>query len=219
MVLLQSAVAPAENVLAFAAVAAVIIAVPGPSVLFVISRALILGRRAALLTVVGNSAGILLQVIAVATGVGALAQRSVLAFNVIKFAGAAHLVYLGVQTLRHRTSLAGLGGELLPQRRSGRVIREGFFVGLTNPKNIVFFTAVLPQFVDRSAGGASVQLLVLGVVFLLIALILDSLWAVGAGTGRVWLARSPRQLSRLNGLGGVVMVGLGARLAFTGRSD
>lgn len=217
--MLQSAVVPAENVLAFAAVAAVIIAVPGPSVLFVISRALILGRRAALLTVVGNAAGILLQVIAVATGVGALAQRSVLAFNVIKYAGAAYLIYLGVQALRHRTSLAGLGGELLPQQRSGRVLREGFVVGLTNPKNIVFFTAVLPQFIDRSAGGTSVQLLVLGVVFLLIALLLDSLWALGAGTGRVWLAHSPRQLSRLNGLGGVVMVGLGARLAFTGRSD
>lgn len=212
-------VAPADNVLAFAAVAALIIAVPGPSVLFVVSRALILGRRAALLTVVGNAGGILVQVIAVAIGVGALAQRSVLAFNLIKFAGAVYLIYLGIQAVRHRKALAGLGAELLPQQRSGRVLREGFVVGLTNPKNIAFFTAVLPQFVDRSTGDTSGQLLILGVVFLLIALVLDSLWAVGAGTGRVWLARSPRRLSGLNGLGGVVMVGLGARLALTGRSD
>ena len=210
---------PAENAIAFAAVAALIIIVPGPSVLFVISRALILGRRPALLTVLGNAGGIFLQVIAVATGVGALAERSVLAFNVIKFAGAAYLIYLGVQALRRRNPIADHGNGLAPQQGSRRVLREGFVVGLTNPKNIVFLTAALPQFVDRSAGGTSGQLLGLGVIFVLIALVLDSFWALGAGTGRVWLARSPKRLSQLGGAGGVVMIGLGARLAFTGRNE
>jgi threonine/homoserine/homoserine lactone efflux protein len=90
---------------------------------------------------------------------------------------------------------------------------------VSNPKTVTFFAAVLPQFVDRSAGHVPVQLLILGVVFLLIALISDSLWGFAAGSARAWFGRSPRRLSRLGGTGGLVMIGLGARLALTRRKD
>jgi threonine/homoserine/homoserine lactone efflux protein len=92
-------------------------------------------------------------------------------------------------------------------------------VGVSNPKSIVFFAAVLPQFVDRSAGHAPLQLLTLGAVFIAIALLSDGIWALAAGTARAWLVRSPHRLALLRGTGGLVMIGLGVRLAFTGRNN
>jgi threonine/homoserine/homoserine lactone efflux protein len=98
-----------------------------------------------------------------------------------------------------------------------RIVREGFVVGLANPKVIVFFAAVLPQFTDPARGHVPVQLLVLGAIFVGIALLSDSAWGVAAGSAREWLARSPRRLAALGGTGGLVMVALGLRLAVTGR--
>ncbi len=210
---------PVPDLAAFLVLAVVIVAVPGPSVLFVVGRALSLGRRAALTTVLGNATGTLLQVVAVALGVGAVAQRSILVFTVLKFAGAAYLVYLGVQAVRHRHALALTAGSAPTLTRPARVWRDGFVVGATNPKTIVFFTAALPPFVRPDAGAVPLQLLLLGVVFLGVALVLDSVWAVAAGSARSWLARSPRRIAGLGGASGVVMIGLGTRLAFTGRPD
>ena len=99
------------------------------------------------------------------------------------------------------------------------MLRDGFIVGVSNPKAIVFFAAVLPQFADRSAGQVPVQLLLLGAVFMAIALVSDSMWAIIAGTARSWFARSPRRLELIGGAGGLVMIGIGASLALTGRKD
>jgi threonine/homoserine/homoserine lactone efflux protein len=99
------------------------------------------------------------------------------------------------------------------------VLWEGFLVGVSNPKAVVFFAAVLPQFADPATGHLPLQLLMLGAVFAVIALICDGTWAVAAGTARDWLARSPRRLEALGGFGGVVMIGLGIRLLTTGRKD
>jgi threonine/homoserine/homoserine lactone efflux protein len=96
---------------------------------------------------------------------------------------------------------------------------DGFLVGVTNPKVIVFFAAILPQFVDRTAGNVPLQIITLGGIFAGIALLSDSGWALVAGTARAWLARSPRRLAALGGTGGLVMIGLGATLALTGRKD
>lgn len=196
-----------------------LVVVPGPSVLFVISRGVALGRRAALLTVVGNEAGILVQVSLVAAGVGSIVERSVLVYHVLKLAGAAYLVYLGVQAVRHCKSLAAAFEGGAEPKPAGRIVREGFVVGVTNPKGIVFFTAVLPQFVDPDRSSVPLQMLVLGVLAALIAMASDSCWGMAAGTARQWLAKSPTRLSALGGTGGVVMVGLGVRLAVTGRHD
>jgi threonine/homoserine/homoserine lactone efflux protein len=212
---------PASHVLAFAAVVTVVIAIPGPSVLFTISRALTVGRRAALLTVVGNEIGLCVQVTAVAFGVGAVVERSAQVITVIKLAGAVYLVYLGVQAIRHRRSMAeALAARVTPVRPL-RAIRDGFVVGAANPKSIVFFLVGLPEVTTTAPGHlpVPVQMLILGALFPAIALVLDSGWAAVAGTARQWLVASPRRLALIGGTGGLVMIGLGVSVAATGRKD
>jgi len=210
---------PASHLLAFALIAFALIIVPGPNVLFIISRSLMLGRTAGVGTALGGQIGVYVQVAAVAFGVGAVVERSVAVFTVIKLAGAAYLVYLGLQALRHRRALAAALGTQMEPKTIRRILRDGFFVGLTNPKAIVFFVAVLPQFVDRSAGHVPAQMLLLGAIFIAIAVVCDSTWALVAGTARAWLARSPRRMEIIGGTGGLVMIGIGASLAVSGRSD
>jgi threonine/homoserine/homoserine lactone efflux protein len=210
---------PTGHLLAFTITAFVIIAIPGPSVLFVVSRAVTLGRTAGIATVTGNMIGEFAQVIAVAFGIGPLVARSVALFTVLKLAGAAYLVFLGVQAIRHRRSLSeALGGEL-ERKTVTRIAIDGFTVGITNPKSIVFFAAMLPQFVDRQSGHLPAQIILLGALFAGIALVSDSAWALAAGTVRSWLANSPRRLELLGGAGGLAMITIGARLALTGRRD
>jgi threonine/homoserine/homoserine lactone efflux protein len=212
-------VPPTTHLLAFTLTAFLLIAVPGPSVLFTVSRALALGRIAGVATVAGNTAGVCVQVMAVAFGIGALAERSVLVFNLIKLGGAGYLIFLGIQAIRHRRRLAEALGTRLENKSIARIVTDGFVVGLGNPKVIVFFAAVLPQFVDRAAGHVTLQLLVLGALFAGIALISDSVWAVAAGSARAWLGRSPRRLELIGGTGGLAMIGIGTALAVSGRHD
>jgi threonine/homoserine/homoserine lactone efflux protein len=208
-----------SHLLAFAVTALVIIVVPGPSVLFVFGRALGLGRTAGVATVVGNTLGEYVQVLAVAFGIGALAERSVLMFTMLKLAGAGYLVYLGVQAIRHRHSLVATLAAPVERKSVARITLDGLFVGATNPKTVVFLAAILPQFIDRSAGDVPAQILLLGAIFSAIALICDSAWALAVGSARSWLARSPRRLSALGGTSGLIMIGLGTALAVSGRKD
>jgi threonine/homoserine/homoserine lactone efflux protein len=212
-------VLPTAHLLAFALLSFALIVVPGPNVLFVISRSLQLGRGAGVCTALGGQAGVYVQVAAVAFGVGVLVERSVAIFTVIKLAGAAYLIYLGVQAVRHRRSLTDALGATVARKTPLRILGDGFLVGVTNPKAIVFFIAVLPQFVGRSAGHVPLQMLLLGSVFVSIAVVSDGTWALAAGTARAWLARSPRRLELVGGTGGLVMIGIGASLAVAGRKD
>ncbi len=171
-----------------------------------------------MLTVFGNAAGVYLQLLLVAAGLGAILERSQLAFNVLRIAGAAYIGWLGIQAIRHRRSLSTvLDATAIRPRRT--ILLEGFVVGITKPKGFVFSTAVLPQFVDPSGASATLQLLVLGTICVAIAIASDSMYAVLAGTARTWFAGRPQRLQRLGGAGGLVMIGLGARLAVTGRND
>lgn len=207
---------PATNLWAFIAASVVLIVIPGPSVLFVIGRALALGRVGGLLSVVGNAIGMLPLVAAVALGVGVVVAQSVVLFTAIKIAGALYLAYLGIQAIRHRADAsAAVTGQVAP-RSPWRLLGEGFLVGVSNPKTIAFFVAVLPQFVDFGAGAIPLQLAELGVVFVVLALACDSVWALAAGTARDWFARSPRRAEHLAATGGVMMIGLGGVLAFSG---
>ena len=208
----------ARTILAFTLTSLVFVAIPGPSVLFVISRGVALGRRAALFTVLGNSSGVYVQIIAVAAGIGAIVERSVLAYEVLRLAGAAYIVYLGVQAVRHRRELSTVL-DVAAVRPARQLFREGFVVGVTNPKAIVFFTAVLPQFVNPDGAPVPLQLFALGTISVLCSLVSDSAWGLLAGTARAWLAGAPHRLARLGGTGGLVMIGLGTRLAVTGRRD
>ena len=210
---------PASHLLAFGLVSFVLIVIPGPNVLFVVSRSLMLGRAAGVGTAVGGQLGVYAQVAAVAFGIGALVERSVALFSVIKLAGAVYLGYLGVQAIRHRRVLSAALQAPAERKSIARIIGDGIAVGVTNPKSIVFFAAVLPQFAQPSAGHVPAQMLLLGAVFMAIAVLCDSSYALAAGTARAWLARSPRRLELVGGTGGLVMIGIGASLALTGRRN
>jgi len=209
---------PLSHWVTFVIAAALLIALPGPSVLFVIGRTLALGRRAGLLSVVGNEGGMLVQTSLVALGIGAIVAQSIVVLTVIKFAGAAYLVFLGIQAIRHRRDVSA-PVEAGPPRSTLRLLGEGFVVGVTNPKTIIFFVAILPQFIDPAAGAIPVQLAELGLTFVVLALLMDSVWVVTAGAARQWFARSPKRLSQLGVVGGVVMIGLGGALAATGAKN
>ncbi|MEZ0070562.1 threonine/homoserine/homoserine lactone efflux protein [Streptacidiphilus sp. MAP12-20] len=218
---------PTDRLLAFVALATVIIVIPGPSVLFVLGRALAHGRRTALLSVVGNTLGSLLLVGGIAVGLGPLLAGSALALTVLKLGGAAYLVYLGVKAYRHRGSLAAAFEAVAPADRRAaprsdlRTLAEGLVVGASNPKTLIFYAAVLPQFVARGHGAAPLplQLLALGLIFNLIALTCDSAWGLASSAARSWFARSPRRLRAVGGAGGLAMIGLGVTVAATGRTD
>ncbi|WP_420036414.1 LysE family translocator [Streptomyces sp. cg28] len=207
--------------LAFAAMSLLVIVIPGPSVLFVIGRALVHGRRTAVATVLGNLVGSYLLVVAVALGVGSLVERSAGLFVAVKLAGAAYLVYLGVQAFRHRHALtvADLRDPVEPAKGTGRTVVDGILVGVTNPKGIVFFAAVLPQFVNHDAGHVPLQMLLLGLIPICIGLVTDTLWGLTASAARDWFARSDRRLSMIGGTGGFALIGLGVTVAATGRAD
>ena len=209
---------PWPNLLAFLLASALLIVIPGPSVLFVLGRSIALGRRGGLLSVLGNALGMLPAIAAVALGIGALVAESVVVFTIVKVIGAAYLVFLGVQAIRHRRTRAMPDTSVAP-RSTFRLLLEGFVVGVTNPKTIAFFVAVLPQFVAREVGGIAWQLAELGIAFFLLALIMDGTWALVAGTARDWFGRSPKRIERLGAAGGGMMIGLGGVLLVSGANS
>jgi threonine/homoserine/homoserine lactone efflux protein len=208
-----------DRFLAFCALSLVVIAIPGPSVLFVVGRALAHGRRTALASVLGNELGELALASLVALGLGPIVERSALVLTVMKLAGAAYLIFLGVRAILQRRAHE-LAAEVGQRSRGGmRSVADGFLVGIANPKTAVFFIAILPEFVSRSGGHVATQMLMLGVVFVVIAAVSDSAWSLLASAARAWLGRSPRRLELIGGAGGLAMISLGITLAVTGRKD
>ena len=200
----------ASRLAEFCLTSLVIVLVPGPSVLFVIARGIAWGRAVAVLTVLGNGLGILTLASAVALGLGPLLTRSAAFTEGIEVAGGCYLLWLGTDALRHRRAHAAALAHQEPTRPgTASVVRQGFVVGLLNPKALVFFVAVFPHFVNRAKGSATVQLLVLGCVFAAIAVVCDGGWGLGAGTARERLMGSPKVLVALRTVGGLVMLGLG----------
>ena len=208
-----------DQLAAFAATSFVLIVIPGPGVLFVVGRALAHGRSTALASVAGHAAGNWVVAVCVALGVGTIVERSAAVFTAVKLVGAAYLIWLGIQAFRRRDSLAGVLAAAAAPRSGGRAAREGFVVGVTNPKAVILFAAVLPQFVDRAAGHVPAQMLLLSAISIVIGLASDSCWGLAASTVRAWFARSPRRLGLVGGAGGLAMIGLGVTLAVTGRRD
>jgi threonine/homoserine/homoserine lactone efflux protein len=188
----------------------VIILAPGPSVLFVIARAIAWGRKTAVFTVAGNVTGAFALSTLVAVGLGPILQRSDLAYAAIQWGGSLYLMYLGVEAIRQRKIHAEdmrNQGDAAPG--IARSIRDGFWVGALNPKGLVFYAAVLPQFVDRDRGNVALQLIFLGAVFSILAFISDGTWGLLAGTARLWLATDAKRLEKLRATGGIVMIILG----------
>lgn len=199
---------PVDNLLPFIAFSLVIIAIPGPSVMFAISRALVLGKRGAVITVVGNGIGVLVQALAVAVGLGVLIQSNDVLMNVIRLGGAAFLVYLGFTAIRHRREGLDISTPA-DAPRSAHLLRESVIVGLSNPKTIVFFTAIFPQFVNPAAGPIVWQMVQLGFIFVFFGISGDAIYALAAGAARDWFAQSPQRLVVIRTIGGSLILGLG----------
>ncbi len=190
--------------------AVLIILAPGPSVLFAIARAIAWGRATAIATVAGNALGMFSLSILIAFGLGPILERSELAFISVQILGGLYLIYLGIDALRHSKVHAEdmvNQGDIRPS--SLRSIRDGFWVGALNPKGLVFFAAILPQFLDKDGSNLTGQLLLMGATFALLAFIGDGIWGILAGTVRGWMANSPVRLVRLRQLGGLVIILLG----------
>lgn len=197
----------AADLTGFLIVALVVIVIPGPSVVYTIGRALVLGKKAAILSVLGNAIGVGFQIVAVALGLGALITQSPELFFFVKVFGALFLVYLGLSAIWHRK--AALDTKVLEAPpKTKRIILESMVVGITNAKTIVFFLAAFPQFVTPG-GSPILQMLFMGLLFSIIGIASDSVWAVAAATAREWLTSSMGRLAMVRAGGGLALMGLG----------
>ena len=190
--------------------AMIIILAPGPSVLFVIARTIAWGRATAVATVAGNVTGAFTLSLMVAFGLGPILQRSETAFIGVQLLGGLYLIYLGIDALRHSKIHAEdmvNQGDIRPS--AARSMRDGFWVGALNPKGLVFFAAILPQFIDRGSSNVTSQLVLMGATFAVLAFFSDGMWGVIAGTVREWMATSPSRLVLMRRIGGCVMITLG----------
>ncbi|MFM1758687.1 MAG: hypothetical protein RL193_1264 [Actinomycetota bacterium] len=194
----------------YAIAAYLIILAPGPSVLFIVARAISWGKKVALATAAGNVSGSFVLATLTALGIGPILQRSELAYNAVQWGGGLYLMYLGLDAIRkrsqHADDMTDLSGG---QPTALRTWREGFVVGVLNPKAIVFYAAVCPQFIDRDRGHVTWQLWFLGLVFCIIALLSDGMWGLLAGEAREWLSSDRGRLEKLRAGGGGVMILLG----------
>ena len=198
----------------FAAAALALLLVPGPAVLYVVTRSIHQGRRAGLVSVLGIHLGTLVHVTAATAGLSALILSSATAFTAVKLAGAAYLIGLGIWTLvsRKADTDVALGGE----RTLRRTFTQGVIVNVLNPKTALFFLAFLPQFVDPARGHATIQIAFLGWTFAVLGMITDSIWAIAAGTAGEVLRRSRRFALGQRYVSGSVFIGLGVVTALAG---
>ena len=204
-----------STLLLFAAAALALIVVPGPAVLYIVAQSIDRGRLAGFVSALGIAVGGLVHVTAAAIGLSSLLVSSATAFAVVKYAGAAYLIGLGLHTLIVRRDERPV--EVTRERRLRRRFLQGVVVNVLNPKTALFFFAFLPQFVDPDKGSAALQLGVLGLVFVALAVVCDSVWALAAGTASDRLRGSRRFLAVQRYVSGSVFVGLGALTAVAKR--
>ncbi|MCP2345692.1 LysE family translocator [Nonomuraea roseoviolacea] len=195
----------------FAGACLALVVIPGPNHLYIAARGLAQGRGAALASAFGVETGTLVHIAAAAAGLSYLITRSATLFGIVKWAGVAYLVYLGVRAFTSKEEAAGRA--LRPQPLP-KVFLEGVVVNVLNPKVTLFFLALLPQFVDQRAGSPALQIVVLGVTLLVFGLLSDIVYALTAGALGARLARRARTLRYVSG---VVYLGMGVVTAFTGR--
>jgi threonine/homoserine/homoserine lactone efflux protein len=199
----------------FVAAALVLLVVPGPAVLYIVSQSISRGRLADIGSMLGIQAGGLVHVAAAAAGLSALLVRSAVAFNVVKYAGAAYLVFLGLRRILGKDDAEDVPARA-PREALRRLFGQGVVINVLNPKTALFFFSFLPQFVDVDAGSVALQIATLGLVFILLATVSDGLYALAAGSAAGWLrGRSGFVRAERYGTGGV-LVGLGLLTAFSG---
>ena len=203
-----------QTIWLFCLAATALIVIPGPAVLYIVAQSVGQGRRAGLVSASGVATGGLVHVIGAAVGLSGLLLSSAGLFTAVKFAGAAYLIYLGGRRL------LGLEASALATptetRSRGRLYRDGAVVNILNPKTALFFYAFLPQFLDPDKGSVALQAMVLGVLFVVIALLSDSMWALASGSAADWLKGRPVMIRVERWVTGTVLVGLGAAAALSG---
>ena len=200
----------------FCAASIAIAAVPGPAVLYIVTRSVEHGRRAGLASAGGAAAGAALQTIAAAAGLASLLIASSTAFNAVKYTGAAYLIFMGVRRLLSRKVAELDTSTHTPDLSLRRVFVQGVVVNVLNPKVTLFLFAFLPQFVDPARGSESLQIAVLGAIFVTIGLASDTSSAVIAGTAAEWLRKKRRFARMQRYVAGTVFIGLGVTAALTG---
>jgi threonine/homoserine/homoserine lactone efflux protein len=194
----------------FVMASAAIILVPGPSIMFVIARAIAWGRATAFLTVLGNALGMLALSFIVAVGLGPLLQNSDVLLAALQLAGGSYLIYLGLEAIKNRTAQATNIADVNEIKPTAfKNIRQGFMVGLLNPKAIVFIGAIFPQFLDPNGSAMWIQLLLFGFIWSTLAILGDGMWATVVGSSRDWFVKSHSRLVALRSTGGIVMIILG----------
>ncbi len=198
----------------FMGATSVFLLTPGPAVFYIVARSIDQGRTAGIVSTLGINTGTLLHVAAAAFGISAVLMSSALAFNLVKYLGAAYLIYLGMRKLlvREEEQMA----EARPPQKLSRIFSQGVFVNILNPKTALFFFAFLPQFVDPSRGSVVVQILLLGGMFVVMAFLSDSLYAMLAGTLGQWLRGNIRFLRLQRYFTGSAYIALGLGAAFVG---
>jgi threonine/homoserine/homoserine lactone efflux protein len=195
----------------FLAAALILLLTPGPAVLYIVARSVDQGRLAGFVSVLSIEVGNSVHVLAAALGLSAILVSSALAFSVVKYLGAAYLIYLGLRRLLTRQEMRE---PTAFQRQSlGRIFRQGVLVAILNPKTALFFFAFLPQFVDPARGSVTLQLLMLGCTFVLMAIVTDGLYALLSGTAGRWIKSSPMFLKIDRYVVGSIYIGLGITAA------
>jgi threonine/homoserine/homoserine lactone efflux protein len=206
-----------SSLLLFVTGAIVVLLIPGPAVFYIVGRSIEQGRRAGVLSALAISTGALVHVTAAALGLSALLVSSAVAFSTVKYLGAAYLIYLGVQKLRRDESFAA--SDAPAPRNLKRVFGQGVIVSVLNPKEALFFFAFLPQFVDPARGAIAPQILFLGLLFVCMGVVSDSLWALCAGTLAQYLRGHARGMHTLRYVSGGMLISLGVVTAFGGSSS
>jgi threonine/homoserine/homoserine lactone efflux protein len=206
------------SLLIFVSTAALLLAIPGPAVLYIVGRSIGQGRNAGLVSALGIGVGTLVHTAAAAVGLSALLVSSATAFSVVKYLGAAYLVYLGIQRLRSKESLAAVSDTSAPRVTLARVFSQGIVVNVLNPKTALFFFAFLPQFIDPARGHVATQILSLGILFACMGTTSDSLWALFSGSVAGWLRANQRWMRNERYVSGCILISLGVATAFAGHS-
>jgi threonine/homoserine/homoserine lactone efflux protein len=202
--------------LIFISTAALLLAIPGPAIFYIVGRSIGHSRNAGLVSALGIGVGTLIHTAAAAVGLSALLVSSATAFSVVKYLGAAYLIYLGIQKLRRDESFDASPGA--PRTTLTRVFTQGIVVNVLNPKTALFFFAFLPQFIDTARGHVATQILSLGILFACMGTCSDSLWAYFSGTVAQRLRDNPRWLRTQRYISGGLLISLGVATAFAGSS-
>jgi threonine/homoserine/homoserine lactone efflux protein len=206
-------VIPTSTLALFVPAVIALILTPGPVVLYIVTRSIDQGRKAGLVSVLGSEIGNLCHVFAAALGLSAILMSSALAFDIVKYLGAAYLIYLGIRKLRSKDEIGEQSAKRAPLLR---IFLEGIVVAVLNPKTALFFFAFLPLFVDNSKGNIPLQILLLGMIMIVVAIISDTIYALTAGTAGRWLRGNLRFLRFQRYLTGSVYIGLGVTAALSG---